>query len=369
MDTAERISHLNVSDPGLLALLALWQDEKPSGLCIHDVRVPYDQFKSALVRHQVIVELAPVLSQLDEVYSESEYKDLSALVEQEVIRQMRLAREMLSILSLYEKEGIKVVPFKGPALSHELYGEYVRKTSSDLDLLVSPDQLMQAERLLFQKGYTSKKYEFNHFNRLYWSFFKRFNYHGAYFNANEGILIELHWKFFATADAFPKKHRQVIRDSLNQERKGEHYVKLVKEDLIVYLAMHGTVHLWIRLKWILDIRGFMLKHGDGTDWQLVKEACERANLSRAVTLALRLSHVFFNTTVPAQFEWNSQDRHLNELWNIALDSLQGEFNPASRTQYNRVMRVVKGNAYSTAIYKLQDYGHDLINRLSGSRSE
>jgi hypothetical protein len=54
------------------------------------------------------------------------------------------------------KNNITAVPLKGVVLSHQLYGSIVRRVSSDIDVLVDPDDFEKASAVLVGMGYFTK---------------------------------------------------------------------------------------------------------------------------------------------------------------------------------------------------------------------
>ncbi len=59
----------------------------------------------------------------------------------------------LRIMAMLGNAGIRATPLKGPLLAEALYGDPGRRLSSDIDLLVAPDQLQTAVELVSGMGY------------------------------------------------------------------------------------------------------------------------------------------------------------------------------------------------------------------------
>ena len=59
-----------------------------------------------------------------------------------------LSGEMEILSGLFFNKNIKSLYLKGPALAHDLYGDVSLRTSSDLDLLISINDLDLVEDLL-----------------------------------------------------------------------------------------------------------------------------------------------------------------------------------------------------------------------------
>jgi len=69
-------------------------------------------------------------------------------------RNLALTGELLSILALFDAEGIEAVPFKGPVLAEELFGTVSMRQFCDIDILVKPEAVLRARDLLAARGYT-----------------------------------------------------------------------------------------------------------------------------------------------------------------------------------------------------------------------
>ncbi len=80
-------------------------------------------------------------------------RELQGLVVRHRLANQVRTRVLIDILSKYESAGIRVMVLKGAALSHLLYPEPGLRPMRDLDLLVSPADLLRAQRLLGEMGF------------------------------------------------------------------------------------------------------------------------------------------------------------------------------------------------------------------------
>ncbi|KYG84708.1 hypothetical protein AWW67_01300 [Roseivirga seohaensis] len=301
-----------------------------------------DDFISFLSRHQVINYMSILMPVFRPNISEADYNKVSRLVEGEVFRQLELTHTLVNIVKLIYKSQINVLSFKGPVLSYELYESYGLKSSIDLDLLVKKEDVVAVEELLLSRGYMPEKLRLGKMPRLVWRLFRIFNYHGGYINLKKRQKIELHWKFFASERAFPKSTEEQFETLKPCVIAGETIFTLPKEDLFIYLAIHGSIHLWVRLKWLLDIRGLLNKYGNDMDWKYVLRESDRVDMRRAILLAVYLSNVFFDTIIPVEMKGQSNDKNLEKLVKRSVRNITGDFSPGSRLKYTQVIMLVKG---------------------------
>jgi hypothetical protein len=68
-------------------------------------------------------------------------------------RNYQLAKELVSVTSRFEGEGVAVLAFKGPPLAMALYGGLSRRQCHDLDLLIRKDQLVKGASLMNRWGF------------------------------------------------------------------------------------------------------------------------------------------------------------------------------------------------------------------------
>src|SRR5207245_6416128 len=68
-------------------------------------------------------------------------------------RNLRLAGELVRLLDRFARHGVAAVPYKGPLLAVRCYGDLALRPFRDLDFLIRPHDLAQAERALADHGY------------------------------------------------------------------------------------------------------------------------------------------------------------------------------------------------------------------------
>src|SRR5437899_2597076 len=64
--------------------------------------------------------------------------ELRARVEQNRVRNLEQSAELLRVLERLQDAGIEAVPYKGPVLASEVYGDVALREFVDLDILVEP---------------------------------------------------------------------------------------------------------------------------------------------------------------------------------------------------------------------------------------
>jgi hypothetical protein len=95
-------------------------------------------------------------------------------------RSMTLTRELVRLLKLMRTNAVAMIPFKGPVLAQELYGNLALRRAGDLDVLVDKDAVDRADYLLRGLGYRRLQPESTLTRRQRIQFEFR-NHHFAYF--------------------------------------------------------------------------------------------------------------------------------------------------------------------------------------------
>lgn len=215
-------------------------------------------------------------------------------------RQHLLAVELLrGLLSAFEREGVPVIPLKGPTLAEALYRDPGLRPFTDLDLLVQRADLPRALRLLSALGYHHLDVGHSLSHGL------------AYRNAAcfvstatppAGFLVDLHWGFVdypGVAPAGAIDHQEVWGRAVKVEGWDQPVLSLCPEDLLIYLALHLTFHHALSgLLWQLDLALLLRRHGPELNWEDVAERAHRWRVAGALYFALRGVEEQFGVGVP-----------------------------------------------------------------------
>lgn len=176
--------------------------------------------------------------------------------------------------------GVPSLVLKGLPLGARLYGTPLARHGYDIDLLVEPDAVHDAERALTQGGWRLLKPSFRPTParlRCYDRFAK-----DRLFAGPNGPL-ELHHRLVNNPALLPLEFDRLRQCAVQTEVGGHRFAALADGDLLVYLAVHGQLHGWSRLKWLCDFAAL-----------LATTPADRfaAALEQCRTLGLRLEPLF-----------------------------------------------------------------------------
>jgi hypothetical protein len=167
-------------------------------------------------------------------------------------RTLGQVRRLAELWALLERAGIPALPFKGPALSLQLYGDIALRQSVDLDLVVPFDRYSDARTVLVAHGLPprgghSDRQERTLFGWLGHAPFGR----GADF-------VELHWRFADRRFPFALRVEDALARSRPLAMAGLTLPVMADDDLLAVLAMHGARHLYERLEWLAGLTRLLL---------------------------------------------------------------------------------------------------------------
>jgi hypothetical protein len=175
----------------------------------------------------------------------------------EKLKQLQTVRNFLNVTDLLMQDGISFVPLKGPLLSYRIYGDPTVRISHDIDLLVDVEMVKPVMEILYENGYRLS-------DGVIWPKIKvqqemvfDSSHHLSFCNEELNLCVEIHWVLLPGLPFSLKKQSVIITGNLMEEVfAGRKFSVFTKEFELLYLLIHGTVHGWNRLKWLVDINDY-----------------------------------------------------------------------------------------------------------------
>jgi len=220
----------------------------------------------------------------------------------------RMVTELLALLELLGRSGIRAIPYKGPMLAQSLYGAPELREFGDLDLLLSPADIPRARDLLAARGYASL------FPLTPAMQARVFASHAHYHLAlRHEVMVELHWKTdaeFPVADlADAAWWNALAHDTL----AGMDVLALPPAELAFALLVHGAKHLWEQLNWLGEVAE-LLRRSPQLDWQWLLAKAQALRARRRIALGLHLLREYFECALPDFVDgWIDADPGLGNL--------------------------------------------------------
>src|SRR5574337_408709 len=211
-----------------------------------------------------------------------------------IIRNLFLTAELLKILDGFRADGISAVPYKGPVLAAQAYGELAFRHFDDLDIVLRQRDVAKAHEWLTSRGYRAA------IPRAAVREMPARKIPGQYlFRRDAGdSIVEIHTE--RTLRYFPTP---LELDSLAQRLRpvslcGCEVLTFSSEDALPILCVHGSKHFWERLSWVADIAELTQISG-GLDWDATVGRAREMGAERMLYLGLYLAHDLLRAPVPA----------------------------------------------------------------------
>lgn len=216
---------------------------------------------------------------------------------------MYLTGETLRIVNFFKKASVPLLPFKGPILSIQAYGDPGLRSYCDLDLLVQPKHLDEATSLLKENGFKPVSTA-SWLQKSSWYISSQKDVH--FVDKTGRTVVELHWKLSGSHFGMPKEMNRLWERLESISVAGVEVPNLSFNDLVIYLCLHGSRHSWERFGWICDVF-YLLTSRDHVDFDTVRSESRELGCERVVALGLKLVEEFFDYRVPATFQRDLED--------------------------------------------------------------
>jgi hypothetical protein len=276
------------------ALSTLSPSERSHVTSLVRAGIDWDHFLAMARRHRLVPLLFRHYNLLVEAAVPNEVLDeLRQQFKRNASHSQRLLHELREILLLFQAQGIALLPYKGPVLAHQLYGNVSFRQMDDLDLLVSKQDFPRALELLLRQGYYLPHNPSTRQARVLVRDYNLVELDG------EGTRphIELHKSFSVKYPIGALDLDEMLPDLRSVQLAGLQIPTFPPEDLLLVLCFHGARHLWERLAWLSDVTELI--RTQDIDWNRVFARAARFRSSRVLRLGLALAEQLLHAPLPA----------------------------------------------------------------------
>jgi hypothetical protein len=199
-------------------------------------------------------------------------------------RNLFLTDELLKLLSLFERQGIAAIPYKGPTLAASIYGNLGLRQFGDLDILVHQRSYQKAQHVLLNQGYRPTiEHE--------WEI--------EFKDPSERIAVDLHKRI--TPEDFPSP---IDFDYLAHRVEpvalaGSTVHTLCAEDTLIMLSIQVAKDGSPQLAKVCDIAELVRAH-QSIDWADALSQTRRLGAHRMVLVGLSLAGNLLGTSLPQE---------------------------------------------------------------------
>lgn len=201
---------------------------------------------------------------------------LYVIYEASFMQSLLIRHETNALLKEFDQRGIPVIPLKGTWLAERYFGHFSARGTSDIDLLVRPQDMDTATACIAERGFVSRQPVNPAHYHTEW--------HKPAPSLPEPLTVELHWSLVPAGTS-----RLNVEDAWAASEPLPDYgsVRLFNPTYTFYaLCLHGVSHQMESLKPVLDLLWFIRLNGAAIDWRELWRQAAKDRTRRRVEIAL-----------------------------------------------------------------------------------
>ena len=300
----------------LLAEVAFDEKANISEL-LSDPALDWDYLLAAAKFHGLIPVLSPrLLRQITSVPERVRF-ELQQASRSALEGTLALSGELVRVLRNLNAAHVECIPFKGPALAAELWGNFTLRQSMDIDLLVRPAHVGQAVEVLRGCGYTPE------------ADWKRLFPRAVELQLKKAGMppLELQWGIAPKCFAIDLELDACWQRARRAEFGGQPTMAFAPEDLMLILSIHGWKHAWNRLLWIADVAR-LLRKSTALDWTALSARARTSGTESILLLGALLAQKLFGVMLPDKIAGRVLSaRQITSLADESISYMQGLIQP------------------------------------------
>lgn len=293
--------------PELRLILAIITEE--STLDIHS-SLDLEYFVKLVIRHRLVEQVYTRLKTEKNV-PENTFLYLEALCQRQRMDLLVLSAETIRLSRELTKAGIRYAVVKGIPVGADAYGGATKRQCKDIDLWVDFKSWDKAVAIMEACGYlqTRPEYSLEGFKRNY---YLNRNHDFEFFNPQKKVQVELMFRVsylgvdFPDLSAIPLTFSNISNNLVATLENNYH---------LLLLIVHGAIHAWHRLRWLLDI--YLLIQQNKVDLIELLKLADKFSCRHMVIQCLWLLNKVFdlkNSEVMQQLvDINTKDLRMAEL--------------------------------------------------------
>lgn len=302
-------------------------------------------------RHGTVPQLHILIRDLDIHPPESVKESLRERYKRRAFRNIDYVEQLATVVQELRNQEIRVIPYKGPMVTQVAYDELGQRWFSDLDLLVAPDDILDARKILQEIGYRqSNLLGVSPTALVNGSIFR---WGGEFhFENDDGIPVELRYRFVGKNTDSQGLFYDLWDNRTSRQIAGREFPALSPEDRLIVLLAHGTKHGWNRLSWIHDIA--LLLQQD-VDWDKLLKRSEKYGWQSAILLGLAVTAELADVELSPTVRRAIIDNTRAEFGSSIIQRLYHDLEQYTEMNVNTVMSVLYlNNSLDGSVRELLD---------------
>lgn len=295
-NTADKIHNRLSPELQLLLLCSKFQVQEKEQKTIERLVVgpiEWNLFLRLVLQHRVFPLVYRYLNcHKDLAVPEHVRLSLRQVCKENISKTLCMTAELMKLLRAMEGQGIPVLVMKGIPLAYYLYKDITLRPSSDLDILVSPENVNKAWKIIEEYNY-APVHPVTHTTSSQLDKWMEANQHLAFWHDGQETYLEVHWRLsYYGWDTLLTSGTGIGEIQV----AGQAMQVMEKEVLILYLILHGAFHAWAQLRWLQDIDNLVRKNE--FSWDVLYQLAEQMHVRHILNQSIYLIEELWETHIP-----------------------------------------------------------------------
>jgi putative nucleotidyltransferase-like protein len=209
------------------------------------------------------------------------------------VRSLILVAELIRITDAFAAAGVQAIPYKGPVIAVQAYGDVTLREFEDLDIVLRQRDMPAANEVMTRLGFRPKYPWILSASATSALIPGEYDY----FDDNQRVVIELHTELTLRHFPVPPDLDDFARRLVPVVISGHEVQTFAPEDALLALCIHGSKDFWERISWIADVAELVRAHTQ-LDWDAVWQRAGSLHAQRMLHLGLALAHELLDATLP-----------------------------------------------------------------------
>jgi hypothetical protein len=211
------------------------------------------------------------------------------------VRCLYLAAELNRVMDEFSSKSIQGIPYKGPVLAVQAYGDITAREFDDLDIILRQADVPKAHELLMSLGYQPR------FPWIHSPEARKAMVPGEYNYRDEKrrIMLEIHSELTLRHFPVPPDLDVFSRRLVRVDVAGHPLDTFSPEDGLTALCIHGAKDFWERIVWVADISELIQAH-PRLDWDQAFRSAASVRGGRMLRLGLALASGLLDAPLPPE---------------------------------------------------------------------
>ncbi len=299
----------------LCCIRSRWHDRMPEHLIKTGQNdLNWEYILQAAIRHKVVPILYhAVNSTCKQAVPDVFLERLRKCYMGNTVRNLIISEKLIKLITLFEKSGIPVIPFKGPVMAQVVYGDVAMRQFADIDILVSSRDAVSAIELLVSQGLRP---ELALDSKQFAKYIKAKKSIELY-DDKSNCAVDLHWEMTGGYSVVPFRFKELDLRKKDVDFMGRNVLSFSPENLLFCICFHGAKESWEKLDHICCVAE-LVNSGMNIDWNRVLKEAGRKHCEKIVLTGLLLAKQIAGVTLPVLVDQKINNDHRIKIFTEKL---------------------------------------------------